>query len=250
MIAGFFIGSFLGVVVDRVPFNKTIFKGRSKCDNCKKKLGIIDLIPIASYLILKGKCRYCNKKLSLYYPFYEIVTGLIYFITTWYLLLRFESLNFLTLFFYLFIASILIVVFFTDLKYGVIPDGIIISGIIITLIFIILNSPTLVLSYLYSAIVAFLFLLFLFLITKGKGMGFGDVKFAFLMGLLLGFPSIIVSFYIAFLTGAFISIILILCRGKHFLKKTIPFGPFLSLATYIAFLWGEIIWQKALQVLL
>ncbi len=250
MIAGFFIGSFLGVVVDRVFLKKTILKGRSYCEHCKKKLGVVDLIPLVSFVLFSGKCRFCRKKISLYYPVYELTTGIIYFITAYYLINKFTYLDPITLFFYLFISSILILVFFSDLKYGIIPNRIVLTGILITLLYILAYSPTLFLNHFLSAIGAFLFLLFIFLITKGKGMGFGDVKFAFLMGLLLSFPSIVVSFYIAFLTGAAVSIILILCRGKHFLKKTIPFGPFLALATYISFLWGEIIWQKALQALL
>ncbi len=250
MLAGFFIGSFLGVVIDRSPLKKSVFKGRSCCTYCEKKLGIFDLIPIVSFILLGGKCRYCHKKISIYYPIFEITTGVIYFITAFYLINKFVYLDLITILFYLFIASILIVVFFSDLKYEIIPNRIVLIGILIALLYILIYSPILFLNHVYSGFGAFLFLLFIFLITRGKGMGFGDVKFALFMGILLPFPSIIVSFYIAFLTGAAVSIILILWKGKHFLKKTIPFGPFLALATYISFLWGDLIWQKALNLLL
>jgi prepilin signal peptidase PulO-like enzyme (type II secretory pathway) len=86
---------------------------------------------------------------------------------------------------------------------------------------------------------SFLFLFLLFVGTKGRGMGFGDVVFAGYMGLLLGFPYVAVAHYIAFLTGAFISSILILLKRKHLKGSTIPFGPFLVLGTYTSFLWGE-----------
>lgn len=96
-----------------------------------------------------------------------------------------------------------------------------------------------------SGLGAGIFFLALFLFTRGRGMGFGDVKFAFLMGLVLGFPNIIVSLYIAFLTGAIIGIILMIWGKKRFFGTAIPFGPFLVLGTFAALFWGEIIFQKA-----
>src|SRR3989344_5965745 len=98
-----------------------------------------------------------------------------------------------------------------------------------------------------SAVGASLFFLALFLITKGRGMGFGDVKFAFLMGLVLGFPGIIVALYIAFLTGALVGCILIIWRRKKMFGTSIPFGPFLVLGTFVSIFWGESIFQRILS---
>jgi leader peptidase (prepilin peptidase) / N-methyltransferase len=247
-IIGLCIGSFLGVLVDRLPKNKTI-GGRSRCEFCKKNLKWSDLIPLLSFFALKGKCRYCHKKLSIFYPVIELITG-IAFVLTYIVLLSFKLsiINF-QLIYYLLIVSCLIVVFFSDLRYGIIPDKILIASGVFIFGYLILANRLLLVDNLASGVIAFLFFLFLFLFTKGKGMGFGDVKFAFIMGLMLGVPDIIVALYIAFLTGAAVSIILILWKGKHVLKRTIPFGPFLALATFTSLFWGNIIWQKILSLL-
>jgi prepilin signal peptidase PulO-like enzyme (type II secretory pathway) len=259
LVLGLAVGSFLGVVVDRLFRGKTIFKGRSKCDYCGRNLEWYDLIPLLSFLFLRRKCRYCKKRLSIYYPVIEITTGVV-FVITYLVIINFQLplpyqsltlqaiLNF-KLIYYLAIVSSLIVVFFSDLKYGIIPDKILIPSVIVVFLFNLINFSSHMLSFALSAIVAFVFFLFLFLITKGKGMGFGDVKFAFVMGLLLGFPGIIVALYMAFLTGAAVSIILILWKGKRYLKRTIPFGPFLALATFISLFWGNVIWEKILSFL-
>ncbi len=256
MITGFFIGSFLGVIVDRITKNKTIVKGRSCCDECKKKLIWKDLVPIFSFLLIKGKCRYCKTSLSPFYPIIEFITGVCFLISAQFIFSKHQSaieiynLKFMMdLIFYLYIVSVLIIIFFIDLKYGIIPDKILFPAVLITLIFNILNSYDQILNMFFSAIGASLFFLFLILITKGKGMGYGDVKFVFLIGLLLGFPNIVFSLYLAFLTGGIVSIILILCRRKKFQKDTIPFGPFLSFSTFLCLFWGDLIIKTALRLL-
>jgi leader peptidase (prepilin peptidase) / N-methyltransferase len=250
-ILGLCVGSFLNVLVDRLPKEESIVKGRSHCEKCKKELAWFDLIPLVSFLSLQGKCRYCRTPLSLYYPVVEFATGVL-FVTTLSLSggFRIYDLRFMiSLGYYLFITSSLIVVFFTDLKYGIIPDKVIVPAILISFLYLILNTNYLILPHLLSALGACLFFLILFLITKGKGMGFGDVKFAFLMGLVLGFPNIIVSLYIAFLTGAIVGCILIIWRKRKLKGASIPFGPFLVLGTFIAISWGELILQKITAVL-
>ncbi|MBU1149256.1 prepilin peptidase [Patescibacteria group bacterium] len=266
-ILGICVGSFLNVLVDRLPKNEPVVKGRSHCDKCKKTLQWRDLIPLLSFIFLKGKCRYCHARLSIYYPLVELATGFLFSITTLFVFGHSQFLisnskflinpqspitNYqllITLIYYLFIISSLIVVFFADIKYGIIPDKVIFPAILVSFLYLILNTSYLILPYLFSALGAFLFFLFLFLITKGRGMGFGDVKLAFLMGLVLGFPGIIVSLYIAFLTGAAIGIILILWRRKKVFGTTIPFGPFLVLGTFTTLFWGEKIFQKIISAL-
>lgn len=222
---GLFIGSFLNVLIDRLPRNEKI-TGRSYCESCKKTLTWKDLIPVISFVYLHGKCRYCKTKLPLYYPFVEIVTGVMFALT--FGIMNYESgiMDLLTLAYSLFIVSIMTAIFFADLKHGIIPDKILLAGILVSLpvIFIIHNS--LFMIQIASAIGAFGFMLLLYLVTKGKGMGFGDVKLAFLMGLILGFPGIFYSIYLAFLTGGVFAIILVLWK-KRGLKSQVPFGPFL-----------------------
>lgn len=249
-IFGLFIGSFLNVLADRLPRGESVIKGRSHCEKCRKELVWFDLIPLFSFVFLKGICRYCRTRLSLYYPIIELTTGIMFVLAFFYAGFRIYDLGFMiSLIYYLFIVSSLIVVFFADLRYGIIPDKIVFPTVLVSFLYLALNTKYLILPHLFSAVGAGLFFLLLFLITKGKGMGFGDVKFAFLMGLVLGFPNIIVSLYIAFLTGAVVGCILIVWKRKRLKGTSIPFGPFLVLGTFSAIFWGEFIFQKITSVL-
>ncbi|MBF8249686.1 MAG: type 4 prepilin peptidase 1, leader peptidase (prepilin peptidase) / N-methyltransferase [Candidatus Levybacteria bacterium] len=258
-IIGIFVGSFLNVLADRLPREETIIKGRSHCEKCKKELAWYDLIPLLSFIILKGKCRYCRTPLSFYYPVVEIITGLMFVITFLFTVNNFQfsiynlhsifNLQFtIYLIYYIFIVSSLIVVFLADMKYGIIPDKIIFPAILMSGMYLFIIHNSLFMIHFLSGLGAGLFFLALFLITKGRGMGFGDVKFAFLMGLILGFPNIVVSLYIAFLTGAVIGIILILWRRKKIFGTTIPFGPFLVFGTFLALFWGDPIFHYFLRL--
>ena len=249
-LLGIFVGSFLNVLIDRLPRKESFFIGRSYCESCKTALKWHDLIPLFSFIFLKTKCRYCHSPISFYYPVVELTTGFL-FVAVLFIIGGF-SINFITiinLIYYLFIMSGLIVVFFVDLKYGIIPDIIIFFAVIVSILYIILNTQYLILLHILSALGAFLFFLLIFLVTRGRGMGFGDVKLAFLMGLFLGYPNIIVAFYTAFLTGGLISIILILLKKKKFRGSTIPFGPFLVVGTLIALFWGDLVLQKVFPFL-
>lgn len=237
------------MLIDRIPQGQSPFKGRSCCDKCKKTLRWYDLIPVLSFVLIRGKCRYCHFSISFYYPLVELLTGLMFVFVYFYFLkvdLRFMiyDLRFLTNYlYYLFILSSFITVFFTDLKYGIIPDAVLYPAIAVAVIF---NFQSSIVNYFLSGLGAFLFLLSLHLLTKGRGMGFGDVKLAFLMGLFLGFPKIVAAFYIAFLTGAIVGLILIIWKKKRLLGSTIPFGPFLVLGTFLSLFLGEKIVQLVL----
>ena len=252
---GLFVGSFLNVLADRLPRDESVIGGRSHCDKCKKTLKWYDLIPLLSFLYLQGKCRYCHTPLSMHYPAVEVTTGVMFALAVIFLpheSIKYQVLSikyFVDLAYYLFIISSLIVVFFADLKYGIIPDKIVFPAVIISFLYLILNTQYLILPHVLSAVSASLFFLALFLITKGRGMGFGDVKFAFLMGLILGFPGIAIALYIAFLTGAIIGCILIVWKKKKLSGTKIPFGPFLVLGTIVSLFFGEIIMQKISQIL-
>ena len=241
-ILGLSIGSFLNVLIDRIPFGKSVIKGRSYCDHCKHKLAWFDLIPLLSFILLRRKCRYCRKLISWQYPLVELTTASLFVFTFASMIYIIEAeIFFITLLYALIIISGLITIFFTDLKYRIIPDQIIVFSIIISLIFGAVYNQANFLNNFLAGLAMFLLFLGLFLATRGRGMGLGDVKFAFLMGLLLGFPGVVVAFYLAFLTGAGISIILIL-MGKKTMKSTIPFGPFLVAATFVAMFYGDSLW--------
>lgn len=240
-IAGACFGSFLNVLIDRLPAGKSIIFPASSCDYCRTKLKWYDLVPIASFILLLGKCRYCQKTISWQYPTVEITTGILFILTYTSIIQIIEVFNLLNLIYYLIIISGLIAIFFTDLKYRIIPDQILIVMLIASLIFQLSISQTDLLNHLISAFGFFLMFLFLVIITRGKGMGLGDVKFAFVIGFLVGFPKVIVAFYLAFLTGAALSLILILA-GRKTMKSTIPFGPFLSGATVTSLYFGDRLW--------
>lgn len=235
---GLAVGSFLNVLIDRLPNGESPIFPPSHCDNCKRKLLWYDLIPVISFFMLGRRCRYCHFPIGIWYLVVEVSTGLLFVLTAFYLsngsiqYAVLSSTYFITFGYYLFIISSLIVIFFTDLKYGIIPDVVVFAGIFVTFLYLIHNSLYSIPNHLLSALAAFLFFLSIYIFTKGKGMGFGDVKLAFLLGLFFGFPKIVLVLYIAFLTGAAFSIILIIV-GKKRLRETIVFGPFLVLGSFV-----------------
>jgi len=229
---GLTIGSFLNVVICRLETNESILISRSHCPKCKVILKWYDLIPVLSFLIQKGKCRYCMKRISWQYPIVEISTACLFL-----LIFNFQFSIF-NLIYYLIIISFLIIIFVYDLKYYLILDKVIFPAIIIVGIFNFLISPEGWQFSILSAFGASLFFLLLVLVSKGKWMGLGDVKFAFLMGLILSWPNILLGLFLSFFSGAIIGIILILF-GKKGLKSQIPFGPFLVGATVLIMLYGQ-----------
>jgi leader peptidase (prepilin peptidase) / N-methyltransferase len=234
-IFGLIIGSFLNCVIFRLEKEESFLKGRSYCPRCKKTLQAIDLIPILSFLILRGKCRYCHKKISKQYPLVELATAILFVLIFQYFGAGF---NFAGLMFSLAIFCFLIVIFVYDLKHFLIPDKIIYPAIALALVYHLFDFKNLLFSFLPSALGGFVFFLIIFLISRGKWLGFGDVKLVFLLGLFLGFPNFLVAFFLSFTIGAIIGIGLIVLERKK-LKSEVPFAPFLVAGTLIAFFWGE-----------
>lgn len=245
-VLGLSVGSFLNVLIDRLPRGEQIFKGRSYCESCKKTLAWYDLIPLFSWLVLRGRCRWCHSPIGIQYPLVEFISGALFILVFFFL-----SQDLLSIIYYLLFISALIVIFVADLKYQIIPDEVIFPTIALTIIFQIINHRLElidVINPIASGLGASLFFLALVLLTRGRGMGVGDVKLAVLMGLLLGFPGILVALYLAFLTGAILGVILVLLGKKRFGQK-IPFGPFLVGGTFISLFWGTALWQIFQKIL-
>ncbi len=236
--------------------------GRSHCPKCGHQLGAKDLVPLLSFILLRGQCRYCGQKISWQYPIVEMATALLFFLIFNFQFLIFNQLsnfsivNLINLIYLLFIVSCLIVIFVSDLKYFIIPDEIIWWGAGVTFLYRLLeifnfriwdlfgnwkleigNLKTLG-FYLISALAASVFFLAIVLVTRGKGMGMGDAKLAFLMGLILGWPQILFALLLAFVSGALVGLGLILA-GKAKMKSEIPFGTFLAVSTFLIMLLGE-----------
>ena len=235
---GLSIGSFLNVVIYRLESKEPILFSRSHCPKCGVLLKWFDLIPLVSFILTLGKCRYCGRKISYQYPLVELATGILFLMV----FNRFPISNFQILdsFFYLIIVSFLIVIFVFDLKHYLIPDKIIYPAIIIALLDLGLKGPNFwaLKAQILAACLASGLFLSLVLISKGKWMGLGDVKLAGLMGLVLGWPNVLIALFLAFFSGAIVGIGLIMA-GKKGLKSQIPFGPFLSGATLLIMVYGQ-----------
>ena len=236
-VLGLCIGSFLNVLIYRLPRSLTL-GGRSFCPKCKKQIAWYDNIPLVSFILLRGKCRKCQFPISLKYPVVELLTGVLFIGVIG----GIRVIGAIGVLGYFAIVSAMIAILFIDLEHQIIPDELIAIGVFGALGVFLPSHLSLLTSNLLSAAGASLFFLFLHLITKGKGMGLGDVKLVFLMGLVLGFPKIIGSLYLAFLTGAIVGVILILTKKKRF-GEHLPFGPFL-VGSFLTFLfWGDRIIQ-------
>jgi len=244
-VIGTVVGSFLNVLIDRWSNDQSI-NGRSHCDFCHRTLSFPDLVPVISFLCLEGKCRYCHKKLSRQYPLVEFITGVIFVGVD----LRVDPQFMLTgghmgpplhLFLMFGIVSSLIVIFFADLKYRIIPDQIQIVFFVFALLMRINGKITLQVSrftlseffgWLFAGLVVALPILLIYWLSRGRAMGFGDVKLAFNMGILLGTKGGLIALYFAFVIGGAAGAVLLLLKKKK-LKSKIAFGPFLAAGAII-----------------
>ena len=243
-LLGLTVGSFLNAVVDRLEKGESALRGRSYCPHCKHQLAWQDLIPVASFLMLGGKCGYCKGRISPQYPIIEIATGLIFLILN--LKLQVSNLNqgssfeTLSIFYLWAIASFLVILFVYDLRHYILPDRILFPAIGLALLWDLLALRSLGEggSFVVSGFAAAAFFLTIFLLSRGRAMGFGDAKLALFMGLFLGWPNILVALFAAFFSGALVGIVLIVLKKKG-MKSEVPFGPFLIGGTFLALLWGK-----------
>ncbi len=179
----------------------------------------------------------------------EVFTGVVFAGAAYLLFTQITSpvMLFFSLLYTLFILSCFIVIAVIDIKHGIIPNLFVYPSVVLSAAYHLFFFST-ALPYVLSALGAGGFFLFLFIITKGRGMGFGDVKLTVLLGLFLGFPYIVISLYIAFLTGAVVAFILVLGKKKKFSGGTIPFGPFLIAGALLAFFYGDFLWNHVLKM--
>jgi len=237
-IFGASIGSFLNVLIDRLPKEESI-NGRSRCDFCGKKIAWYDLTPVLSFFILKGKTRCCRKKLSFQYPLIEFVTGVI-FVTVFKDGPYIESLTRTVLISG--VMACLIVIFISDLKYHLISDYILLALFIFSLLlkFVIpAEAGIQVIGFdVLSGLIVCLPIFLVYFISKERAMGLGDVYLTAIMGFLLGWQKGFLALYIAFVTGAIFGLIIILFKHRK-LKSKIAFGPFLVIGTVVMLFWGE-----------
>ena len=233
-IIGTILGSFYNVVGYRIPKGESIIFPSSHCPKCNHKLKFYELIPILSYIIQKGKCKKCQKKIPIFYPIFELITGLLFALT--YKVFGLTPQYILAITF----ISMLIIITISDLLYMIIPDSVLIfftSIIIIEKIIIYgLNQG---LTAIINGLVAFLLMLTLKklgdILFKKESMGGGDIKLMFTIGMTLNYQQAILSVFAGSIIGLPISIIMLKNKKEHI----IPFGPLISIGAIIILL-GQI----------
>lgn len=246
-LIGTIIGSFLNVCIYRIPENKSIAFPGSHCTYCSTPLRWYDLIPIISFLQLRGKCRYCGEKVSPRYPLIELISGIIYVL----LYLNF-GLN-LDFIYYGFLISVLLVIFFIDIDHMIIPNILVIIILIWDILFklidyFLFNIPLNPINHLGALLFGMVLFLLIFVLSKG-GMGGGDIKLIGVFGFILGFPRIFLSIFLSSVLGGIISIFLLILKIKT-RKDPIAFGPFLILGFLVSIFWGyEVIYWYIFNIL-
>jgi len=245
-IFGLIIGSFLNALIYRLHIGESISHGRSKCPHCGHVLAWNDLVPVMSFLLLKGRCRYCKKKISWQYPIVELAVAALFLISYVINVGRFPAPDLLfpsNLQFWLlmtrdFIAiSSLTAIFVYDLKWMIIPDSIALSAFVLVFILnVLIGIP--IASILIGAAVGFGFFALQYYISNGQWIGGGDLRLGALMGALLGWPLIVVALFLSYILGAIVSVILLISK-KATRKSAVPFGVFLAPAAILALLWRQ-----------
>jgi leader peptidase (prepilin peptidase)/N-methyltransferase len=236
---GLVVGSFLNVVVHRVPRRESIVKPRSRCPSCETQIATRDNIPVLSWLILRGRCRHCGQPISGRYPMMELATGAVFAAIA----ARFGVDIVVPA--YLVFAGGLIALAAIDLEHRTLPNRILypVTGAVLALLAVAASVDDRWGSLLRAGAGAALAFVSLFAIwfVYPKGMGFGDVRLAGLIGLgigWLGLRQVAVGLFLGFLIGAVVGIGLVVAAGQN-RKTRIPFGPFMALGALIAVLWGQ-----------
>lgn len=227
-IIGTIFGSFYYVVAYRIPKGESIIFPPSHCPNCNHRLGPLELIPIFSYLFQLGRCKNCKCKISIFYPLYEFLCGLLFGLSYISYGLSLELIIVL-----LFVSMIMIIIL-SDYYYMIISDGVLLFfsiSIIISMFFIHGWNYTLmhVLYGVISFVIMFSLKLFGDFLFKKESMGGGDIKLLFTFGLMFGYQMSIVSIFLASIIGLPISLIMLRKNNDHVL----PFGPYLGIASLI-----------------
>jgi leader peptidase (prepilin peptidase)/N-methyltransferase len=246
-VVGVAIGSFLNVCIDRLPPNKSLLSPPSHCDACGHRLTALDLVPLLSYLWLRGRCRYCRARIPLRVPLVELLTGALFFLAFWYydLSARFGVAAFW--------CCVFLVIIFIDWEHKLILNKVTYPMAVVALVILAVGSLTsgsvlpggfaflpldkpVILSGVIGGAVGLGFFLLVFLINP-RGMGMGDIKLAGLIGLVTGWPMVVVALLIGTLIGGLAAIVLLSLRLKG-RKDVLPYGTFLAIGPLVTLFWG------------
>lgn len=236
---GLLIGSFLNVCIYRLPRKESIVMPPSHCPVCNQRLKPWDLVPVFSYLIYRGRCRYCGVSISLQYPLVELITGLVFLLT--YVEFGLNPEGYMMLLF----AAALIVVTWIDAKHRIIPDRINLPGMVIGLVLAVFGVHVTFLDAVFGFLVGGGLFFLILILTRG-GMGAGDMKFMAFTGTFLGFKMTLIAIFFGSLVGSLYGLGLILGKRAG-LKTAVPYGPFLAFGAWVAALYGDEIVRVYLQ---
>lgn len=245
-LVGLMFGSFLNVCILRLAEKKSV-SGRSQCPACHQQLTWWQLVPLGSWLFLKGRCYFCKVKISWQYPLVELLLGLSWAWSAWWLSLSWFSFS--VEFVLLAVMSFVwLFLFVYDLKYYLVPDIVIgptVVGLSLWLGWSFLTeqiSSSVFVGHLLAVGLTLIWFGGQYLLSKGRWLGSGDIGIGVVMGLWLGWPRILVALFIAYVGGAIISLGLVSLGWKKW-QSAVPFGVFLSLASWLTWFWGAGIWN-------
>lgn len=240
-LLGLSVGSFLNLCSDRLPHGGSIISPGSRCDSCDRSLKAIDLVPLFSYLWLRGRCRYCGARIPIRLPILEFATAAIFGLLAWH---YGQSLELAIALIY---ASLFLLIFVIDLEQGLILNVVVLPAVALAFVLSFFwvgfeefwpeVGPGFALSSLLGAAIGFGLMMLPYLISRG-GMGAGDVKLAALIGLVNGFPLVLVALLVGIIAGGLVAAILLISRLVK-RRDTIPFGPFLVVGAMVSLIWGE-----------
>ena len=250
-VIGLIIGSAINAIVWRLYVGRKWTRGRSVCPDCEHELAAKDLVPVASWLWLKGKCRYCGSRIHWQYPVVESVTAVLFALSA-YTLAPQTTVAAITFAFWLTLLTLLIIMAVFDARWMILPDKIMKPAIVIAAISLAYQAyATHSWLMLRGPIGAALVMGGLFYIiavgSGGNAMGGGDIKLVFLMGLILGAKASALALFLAFNSAALVGIILLATKQKK-RRDLIPFGPYLVGATIFAYLYAQPIVNWYLQL--
>ena len=233
VVLGLAVGSFLNVCIDRLPAGESIVRGASHCPNCQHLLAPWDLVPVFSYLWLRGRCRYCGASIPVRVPLVEVATGVLFGFLFWKFGLGVE------LGIALVYGSILLAISVIDLEHQLILNVVVYPALPLALALSLLSPDPTIASAALGFAVGVAAVSIPFLIYR-QGMGMGDVKLGGLIGLMVGYPHVLVALLLAVVVGGVIASLLLVLRIKG-RKDAIPFGPFMAAGAFVTLLWGQAI---------
>lgn len=232
-LTGLSVGSFLNVVSDRIPAGQSLMSPPSSCPACGTRIRSIDLIPLVSYLVLRGKCRSCASGIPIRTLWVEIATGLIFALLWIKFGWTYEGAAMMAY------ASLFLAIFIIDIEHHIIPNKIVLVGLVAAIAIASFWPGVGPVKALIGAGAGFGILLALYLIP-GFVIGEGDVKLAAVVGAATGFPIVAVGLGLSFVMGGVVAMLLIITRRSR-RKAEIPFGPFIAASAMITLVWGDAI---------